>query len=84
MTGITYTISPMAGCAFEEFEVEAASYGEAANKAVKKIYPYTRGLRALRTTGDAGLSGVFQGYVPARYERGALTTKGGNFHASKR
>lgn len=46
------------------FTVRAASYEEAAQIAVHKRYPYVRGLSALRTTGDAGLSGCFLGYVP--------------------
>lgn len=58
--------------------VEAESYESAAQIAVKRLNPMQRGsLVARRTTGTAGLSGWFQGYVDWD---GGLSSYGPAFH----
>jgi len=60
--------------------VRATTYSEAANIAARRL----RGRRAsaVRTTGIAGLSGFFQGYVPLG-NQGTLTSAGDPFHVTE-
>jgi len=57
------------------FMVSASSVEEAAKKVMPKIQ---RGAKAVRTTGEFGLGGMFQGYKQLR--GGGATSSGPSFH----
>lgn len=56
----------------------ADSYEHAAQIGARRLHGRKRGLLAIRVTGDAGLSGYFQAYVPC--PTGGQTSWGRNFH----
>ena len=61
------------------FRVHAHSYQHAAEIAARRLHGRKRGLVAVRVTGDAGLSGYWQAYVPVTHGTG-LTSWGRNYH----
>lgn len=75
-----YLISPRHETDFAAFFVRARDHEHAASIAVRRLF--NRRASAWRVTGTATMSGVFQGYVPAR--TGGLTSIGGNFHVQER
>lgn len=62
----------------EPFMVRAEGYEHAAQIAARRLYGRKRGLLAVRVTGDHGMSGYFQAYLPCT--TGGLSSHGRNFH----
>jgi hypothetical protein len=62
----------------EPFEVRAASLEHAAQIAARRLNGRKRGLHAIRVTGDPGMSGYWQAYVPVKH--GGASSWGRNFH----
>lgn len=60
------------------FTVSADTYEQAAQKAARKLFGNKRGLEAIRTTGDTGMSGMFNAYLPCK--TGGQSSHGYNFH----
>jgi len=60
------------------FRVRAEGHQQAAQNAARHLYGRKRGLLAVRVTGDHGMSGYFQAYLPCT--TGGLSSHGRNFH----
>jgi len=77
-----FTIDPGKNSEFAKinasFTVSAKTHEEAAQKAVRKLFGSKRGLTAVRTTGNTGMSGMFNAYLPCK--TGGQSSHGYNFH----
>lgn len=68
----------------ESFIIDADSYESAAQKALPKLGIKGKNAQAVRVTGIAGKSGIYQGYKPVSKKHGSgLNSDGPNFHVTE-